>query len=83
MMRSALGSESINEINEGLSDKDKITHRTFKTWKKNAKNRAELDEQGALFFTLIKKALRNQKKELFKKFQDRNVRKCFYSVMNS
>ena len=60
--------ELVDEINENLDKKDRISQRTFKRWKAN-----NFDEEGDLgkeFCPLIKKALRNQKENLFKKFSN-------------
>jgi hypothetical protein len=60
--------ELVDEINENLDKKDRISQRTFKRWKAN-----DFDEEGEIgkeFCPLIKKALRNQKENLFKKFQN-------------
>ena len=55
-------------INEQLSDKDKISDRTFARWK--AKDFDDDDPLGKTFVMLIKKALLIQKESLFKKFQN-------------
>ena len=60
--------ELVDEINENLDKKDRISQRTFKRWKAN-----DFDEEGEIgkeFCPLIKKALRNQKENLFKKFSN-------------
>ena len=60
--------ELVDEINENLDKKDRISQRTFKRWKAN--NFDEEGEIGREFCPLIKKALRNQKENLFKKFSN-------------
>tara|TARA_R100001015_G_C4534379_1_gene99922 strand:+ start:18 stop:428 length:411 start_codon:yes stop_codon:yes gene_type:complete len=60
--------ELVDEINENLDKKDRISQRTFERWKSN--NFDENGEIGAEFCRLIKKALRNQKENLFKKFSN-------------
>ena len=60
--------ELVDEINENLDKKDRISQRTFQRWKANDFD--ENGETGVEFCRLIKKALRNQKENLFKKFQN-------------
>ena len=60
--------ELVDEINENLDKKDRISQRTFKRWKAN--NFDEEGEIGREFCPLIKKALRSQKENLFKRFQN-------------
>jgi len=60
--------ELVDEINEQLEEKDRISQRTFARWK--ASDFEEDKEVGSIFVMLIKKALRNQKESLFKKFQN-------------
>ena len=55
-------------INEKLTDKEKISDRTFARWK--AKDFNDNDDLGKNFVMLIKKALLIQKESLFKKFQN-------------
>lgn len=62
--------ELIDAVNDRLEEDQKITYRTFQNWKAEAQNRTFTDELGARFFRLIKKALREQKKELFAKFRN-------------
>ena len=52
-------------------EKQKISDRTFKRWKKkNKEDSEEIDEIGKQFCHLIKKALLKQKRHLFDKFRD-------------
>lgn len=62
--------ELIMLVNEKLDDEDKIAEDTFKTWK----NEGIKDERCLVFRHLIKKALLQQKRNLFTKLndQDRN-----------
>lgn len=55
-------------INEKLTDKEKISDRTFARWK--AKEFDDNDEVGRNFVMLLKKALLTQKENLMKKFQN-------------
>ena len=58
------------DIPEEEKEKQKISDRTFKRWKKkNKEDSEELDEVGKQFCHLIKKALTKQKKHLFDKFR--------------
>jgi len=58
------------DIQEKEKEKQKISDRTFKRWKKkNKEGNKELDEIGKQFCHLIKKALLKQKKHLFNKFR--------------
>lgn len=63
----------VDEINERLPEKDRITYQTLKNWKRNVKNNEKLDENGKQFFTLIKKALRVQINSLFKEMRKDKV----------
>lgn len=56
-------------INRELDDSARISDRTFENWK--AGNFGENKELGAQFLRLIKDALVEQKKSLFKKFGDK------------
>lgn len=56
-------------INEQLEEKDRITDRTFQSWKANSRQANELDETGKEFLRLIKKALTEQRKNLFDEFK--------------
>ena len=68
--------ELLDEINEGLEEKARITKRTFIRWKKaNSEDKQEgekeeLDELGKKFCHLIKKALREQKRNLFESLKN-------------
>jgi len=59
--------ELVNEINDRLKEKERITQRTMENWKAKIGNEkeGELDEIGKEFFRLIKRALQIQKKNLF------------------
>jgi len=60
--------ELVDEINERLEEKDRISQRTFKRWK--ASDFEEDGETGKEFCPLIKKALRKQKESLLKKYSN-------------
>jgi hypothetical protein len=62
--------ELVDEINDKLQEKERITYRTLRNWKDKNKKDKELDEIGKRFFPLIKKALIKQKKHLFDKFRN-------------
>lgn len=69
-------SELVFLINEELPEKDQISQRTFERWKAaNAGEKQidaeELDEVGAVFCRLYKKALIQQKAALFGKLTDK------------
>jgi len=53
-------------INELLDKKDRIHYNTLKNWKAKTKEGNELDELGSEFLSLYKKALSEQKANLFK-----------------
>jgi len=58
--------ELLDEINEGLEEKARISGRTLIRWQKiNLDDKEKLDELGEKFCHLIKKALREQKRNLF------------------
>ena len=60
--------ELVDEINDHLKDKEKISHRTFRRWK--ASDFEEKENLGKDFVLLLKKALRDQKANLFEKYQN-------------
>lgn len=60
--------ELVDEINDQLTKEDTISHRTFRRWK--AADWDEKGETGREFVLLLKKALREQKKNLYKKYRD-------------
>ncbi len=62
--------ELVDEVNERLNEKEQITQRTFENWKSQAINGKYKDDNAKEFFRLIKKALRTQKTELFKRFEN-------------
>lgn len=62
--------ELIDEINERLDEKHQIVKRTFQQWKQKLNEGHELDGMGKRFFTLLKKALRQQKQQLFDEFKN-------------
>ena len=63
--------ELLVEINDLLEEKEKIHSKTLVNWKTKLKtDEKELDEMGRRFCFLIKKALANQKKDLFKKLEN-------------
>jgi hypothetical protein len=63
--------ELVMLINEKLSEKARISDRTFQRWKDKNKNESDdLDEIGKQFCRLIKKALVIQKRHLFDKFRE-------------
>lgn len=55
--------ELVSEINELLEEKQRISDRTFRSWKEKG------EKAGKSFFLLIKKALYKQKKHLFEEFR--------------
>lgn len=59
--------ELIDEINDQLNEKEQISHRTFQRWKA-----ADFEEKGKIgqsFVVLLKKALRDQKANLYEKYK--------------
>lgn len=62
--------ELVDEVNEGLKEKERITQRTFRNWKSQAIKGEYIDDNAQGFFLLLKRALREQKRNLFAKFQD-------------
>ena len=60
--------ELVDEINEELEPGQQISQRTFQRWK--AANFEEKGEIGLSFVALMKKALRDQKANLFEKYQN-------------
>ena len=59
--------ELVDEINDQLSEKEQITTRTFQRWK--AADFEEKGEIGIAFCRLMKKALRDQKANLYEKYK--------------
>lgn len=57
--------ELVDEINDKLEEEDRISQRTFERWK--SKDYSDKGEVGLIFVGLIKKALRSQKSNLYKK----------------
>lgn len=57
--------ELVDEINERLEEKYRICQSTFQKWKAG---KIESDDLGSQFLRLIKKALREQKKNLLEKY---------------
>ena len=60
--------ELVDEINERLEEKDRISQRTFERWK--ASDFEEDGKTGKDFVGLIKKALRKQKENLLNKYSN-------------
>jgi hypothetical protein len=62
--------ELLFQINEKLSEEQRITERTFQRWKAKSDKVNELDDLGKRFVVLIKSALIKQKRHLFEKFRE-------------
>lgn len=59
--------ELLDAINERLPEEDRISPRTFELWKAKSLSNTKLDETGTMFLRLIKKTLREQKQNIFRK----------------
>ena len=62
--------ELVDAINENLDKKQQVALRTVQHWKQQYREGKELNGHAERFCTLIKKALRQQKQNLFKEFRN-------------
>lgn len=62
--------ELVDAINEKLDKKQQVAIRTVQHWKQQYREGKDLNGHAERFCTLIKKALREQKRNLFDRFRD-------------
>jgi len=61
----------VDIINSRLEEEQRITQRTFRSWKEKASNNKPINDPiGDQFLPLYKNALNEQRKNLFDKFED-------------